>query len=335
MSEIEFREYREGDEAKILETFNLTFREVCGEGYVDRELEHWQWEYEQNPAGRRVLLAFAEDGRCAAQYAGIPMRVVTKDRDDLSFFHAVDSMVHPDFRKGLRKRPLFVEIAERFFDTYGGSADHLGFGYPVRPAWRIGERYLGYGLIRTLDYMLRDVRGEDAPSGGVEVDVAEVFPREVDGLFEELRPQFDCTVHKGFDYVDWRYARCPSIDYQLLLARKDGALRGWAAFRTDGGLVPEVATIGDLLCSRDEPEVLAALIARADALARDAGCQSLLTVQNPELPWAAGFRSLGFAEEPSSNWLERKFGSRDWTSGLSQDWLGGHWYYQLGDSDLF
>ena len=56
------RPYRYGDEHKILETFNLVFREVCGADYVDRTMEQWQWAYPNNPAGHRISLAVAEDG---------------------------------------------------------------------------------------------------------------------------------------------------------------------------------------------------------------------------------------------------------------------------------
>jgi hypothetical protein len=32
--DVEIREYRPGDEQRILDTFNLVFREVCGPGFV-------------------------------------------------------------------------------------------------------------------------------------------------------------------------------------------------------------------------------------------------------------------------------------------------------------
>ena len=61
--ELTIRPYQPGDEAKILETFNLVFREVCGPGYVDRTLEQWQWAYRDNPAGmrERLLVGYSAD----------------------------------------------------------------------------------------------------------------------------------------------------------------------------------------------------------------------------------------------------------------------------------
>ena len=140
MTEISYRGYEPGDESQILATFNLVFREVIGDDFVDRTLERWRWSFVDNPAGSRIVLGLADDGRVACQYAATPMRVwCSQDGGhELSFFHAVDSMVHPEFRIGLRRRGLFLEVAERFFDEYGGKLDHFGFGYPVLPAWRIG-----------------------------------------------------------------------------------------------------------------------------------------------------------------------------------------------------
>ena len=340
---VEFREYEPGDESGILDTFNLTFREVCGEDYVDRDLEHWRWEFEQNPAGRRILLAMADDGRVAAQYAGIPMRVHCNldGGRELSFFHAVDSMVHPEFRKGLSKRPLFIEVAERFFERYGGSEDHLGFGYPVRPAWRIGERYLGYRLVRSIDFLRRPIAARsaadegEAAGAGIVVERIERFGPEADYLFEDAKDSLACVTYKDARYLNWRYADCPSTDYTLLAASRAGTLCAWAVMRSEGALAPDSATIGDLLVPDGDDEALAALVAEAERIGREADCSHLMTVQNPELPTGRAFAALGFVSEPSSNWLERKLGSRDWTSGLTQEWLAQNWSYTLGDSDLF
>ena len=64
-SDITIRPYRPGDEHQILATFNLVFREVCGEGYVDRTMEQWRWTYYGNPNGMRMSLAVAADGTVA------------------------------------------------------------------------------------------------------------------------------------------------------------------------------------------------------------------------------------------------------------------------------
>jgi len=333
MTEITFRLYQPGDEGPILETFNRTFAEAWDEGYVDRTLAEWEWEFLGNPAGHRILLGVAEDGRVACQYAAVPIRVWAGR--ELSFFHAVDSMVHPEFRTGLRKRGLFLEVAERFFEEFGGKVDDLGFGYPVRPAWRIGERFLGYRLIRSLDYLLRPVAEPLEDRAGIQVKEVERFSPALDAFELGLRDRFACMTIKDRRYLDWRYADCPGHEYHVLEAWEGERYRGFVVLRLEGGLVPGSAMIGDFLVAPDDRDALQGLVAAAGRIARGGGCSQLLTVQNPSLPLFGLWTDLGFRAEPSANWLERKLGSRDWTSGLDQEWLGGHWQYCLGDSDLF
>jgi hypothetical protein len=333
MTEIDFRLYQPGDEGPILETFNRTFSESWDEGYVDRTLAQWKWEFLGNPAGHRIMLGMADDGRVACQYAAVPIRVWAGK--ELSFFHAVDSMVHPDFRSGLRKRGLFLEVADLFFEEFGGKVDHLGFGYPIRPAWRIGERFLGYRLIRNLDYMLLPVEGDLSAPEGIEVREVDRFSPQVDAFEQGLRSGYACMTIKDKPYLDWRYARCPSHDYRILEAWSGSDYRGFVVLRVEGGLVPDSAMIGDSLIAPGDGEALRALVAAVLVLARANDCSQLLTVQNPELSQYDALCSLGFAPQPSSQWLERKLGSRDWTSGLDQEWLAQHWNYCLGDSDLF
>jgi len=334
---IQYRLYEPGDEERILETFNLTFREAwVGPGYVDRTMAEWRWTYPENPAGFRIMLGFAPDGRVVCQYAGVPMRVWTTEGGgrELSFFHAVDSMSHPEFRATLRKRSLFVEVAHQFFDAVGGKLDHLGFGYPVRTAWRIGQRYLGYREIQVLDFLLRPREALAAP-GGITVEAVRSVSGDVDALERELRALYPCMTIKSKRYLDWRYTACPRHDYVLLEARRGGRLSGVAVLRTEGSLVPEQATLGDLLLHPEDSDTLRALIAAADERAAAAGNAGLLAVQNPNLPLFDAFTALGFRAAPSANWLERRLGSRDWTAGLDQAWLAGNWQYSLGDSDLF
>ncbi len=337
---LRYRPFEAGDEENILETFNLTFRQVCGEGYVDRNADFWRWEYLDNPAGSLAYLAVTEEGKVAAQYAGVLMPVhLGSEGRDLVFMHAVDSMVHPEFRRGLKKRPLFLEIAEAYFDAYGGKDFDLGFGYPVRPAWRIGERYLGYRKIRDLDFLIQDldVSSRLAPESPISVQAEPVseLPKTVDKLYQDLRSQYACMVAKDRRYLKWRYQDCPGVSYQFLYAQDSETPRGLGILRTEGGLVPGAATLGDLLVAPDDREGLTRLVQAAGALARSQGCNRLMTVVNPNLPLHQSFLSLGFHVEPSSQWLERRLGSRDWTAGLDQAWLDQNWFYCLGDSDLF
>ena len=338
MENLEIRPYRPGDEKAILATFNRVFREVCGEGYVDRTMEEWRWEFQENPRGMRVLLAVTPGGEVAAQYAAVPM-AAKSPLGDTTFVHAVDSMVHPDFRKGLKKPGLFVEVGRAWFDYIRElGKDSVGFGSPVRPAWRIGSRYLGYTLVRIVDYLVADLREfRPAPPGeaGLEVEIASSLGKdEADLFWDEWSRGVECAVRRDGVYLDWRYTRKPGGDYRFLLARRGGALKGLALLSPRNELVPGGAVFAEWMVLPGEEGAGRALLAEAREIALQKGRERLLAVLPPWSSEAAFFLDQGFHWVPSKQFLERRLGSYLWKEIMTSEWLAGHWFYTLGDSDL-
>ncbi len=338
MENLEIRPYRPGDEREILDTFNLVFREVCGEGYVDRTMEEWRWEFLENPRGMRVMLAVTPSGKVAAQYAAVPM-AAKSPIGETTFVHAVDSMVHPDFRKGLKKPGLFVEVGRAWFDYIRElGKDSVGFGYPVRPAWRIGNRYLGYSLVRIVDYLTVEVEGfrPAAPGeAGLEVQVARGVGREeADRFWEEWSSSVDCAVKRDGEYLEWRYQRKPGGSYRFLLARKGGNLKGLAVLHPKSGLVPSSAVFAEWMVLPGGEGAGRALLEAARKTALEEGRERLAAVLPPWSREAAFLLEEGFQWTPSKQYLERRLGSYLWKEVMTSEWLAEHWYYTLGDSDL-
>jgi len=135
--DLTIRPYQPGDEHQILTTFNLVFREVCGESYVDRTLKQWQWQYLDNPMGHRMSLAVAPDGTVVSQYAGVPVLADTP-AGPVRFIHCVDSMTHPKWRGGLKRPGVFVITGWPFSAHSRRIQDAVLYGFPVDIAFRIG-----------------------------------------------------------------------------------------------------------------------------------------------------------------------------------------------------
>ena len=335
LEELEIRPYRPGDEDGILATFNLVFREVCGPGYVDRTMAHWRWQYERNPVGRRVWLAVAKDGTIAAQYAGVPLAVDAHWGPEV-FVHCVDSMPHPEWRQGLKKKGLFVLTCEPFWAESKRIGDALFYGFPVDAAFRIGQRYLKYEHMCIVDYLIRDL-GQDALSapGGVTVQVCADVPEDTDGLYAKVRAEKRCLLRRDRATLDWRYVQNPARgDYEIHAARAAGQLRGLMVLKPGSGLAPDAATIVDWLCPEDDEEARDALLAAAVARQRQEGKQRLMTVL-PE--WSKERQALlgrGFAHVPSANWMQRRLVHNINHPPATADFLAANWWFTLGDSDL-
>lgn len=328
------RPFRPGDEPGILKTFNLVFREVCGPSYVDRERAFWDWEFAGNPEGHRISLAVAKDGTIAAQYAGVPLRMSTAFGDTV-FVHIVDSFVHPEFRKGLKKPGLFVETSLPWFEECRAKGDGVLYGYPVATAERIGQRYLDYKRLRVVDYLCREAGlGSTSVAGDLELERVAAVPAEVDALFAIVAREKRCFVRRDRRYFDWRYVRYPNAPYELWSATRAGALVGFLVLHPFHELVPAACTIADWLVAEGDRATQDALLAKATERARAHGRTTVMGVFADPSREAALLRESGFAVVPSSTFLERRLTHRIYHPQMTTEWLTEHWWYTLGDSDL-
>jgi len=328
VSKYEIRPFREGDEAGLIDCFNAVFGEN-DEGFVDRTRAEWDWAFARNPAGRRIWVA-ENDGQIVAQCAALPYRV---DIDGMrhSFTQGVDSMVHPEHRRGLRRPGLFVATARPFFEQYGGlGGDLLHYGWPVEPAWRIGKTFLEYEIIRTQTIHFRDMDPgpSDLPAG---VERLERFDDSVEKLYERCRLHWGASTLRDAAYLNWRFAECPRADYDLFGVRdSNGDLLAYAVFRKADWPRAESGLIMDWLCPHDE---LAAGELLRDALlnrARALRTHVTLGVFPEHSFWFRHFQAWGWSVFPSDYLL----------IGIVQDprydtwWLRDHWWYQLAELDV-
>lgn len=342
---VTIRPYRPGDEQAILDTFNVVFRETNGEGYVDRAIDTWNWQFRDNPEGLRISLAVTDDGTVAAQYAGVPLRQATWHGDQI-FVHIVDSFVHPEYRQGLKAPGLFVNTALPWFADCYRRGDALPYGFPVPRAERIGQRYLYYHRLRVVDYLCREL-SVDAPTdppAGVTVEPMalrsdKALEDEVDALFVRFALQRGCLTRRSAAYLKWRYEQAPGAPYELWGARRAGELVGLIVLRPQHELVAGACSIVDWIAPGPDaetvdPAVHDALLAVATSRGHAAGRRVLLAVfADPSVEHAA-LRDRGFVVTPSSDTLERRLTYQIYQHVLSEEFVRQHWWYTLGDSDL-
>jgi hypothetical protein len=334
MAEYQIREYRPGDEASLLRTFNQVFA-AEDPGFVPRTLDEWRWSALGNPAGFRIWLALtagAEGGaqqEVVAQYAAWPMRMMV-DGGVRHFAQIVDSMVHPEHRAGLKRPGLFVRTAWDFFSAYGGAdRDLVHYGMPVASAWRIGKTFLEYELMRTHGLLAREV-GPD-PGEPPEVRPIERFDEQARWLYDRCAGAFGVSALRDDQFLNWRFVDHPRRRYECLGVR-DGAgiLRGLAIYRRGDWVLPDMGLLVDWLVPPEEPEV-AELLHRAllHRAARDR--VSALTGLIPDWsPWFPWLQDRGWLVYPSDYFMV----SRHFHPRFDPLWLRDHWWYQLADLDL-
>jgi len=324
----EIRPFRPGDEEGILATFNLVFGEN-DPSFVPRTRAEWDWAFARNPAGRRIWVAECE-GVIAAQCAALPYRVILDGRP-ASFTQGVDSMVHPDHRKGLRRPGLYVETAYPFFRQFGAwDADLLHYGWPVEPAWRIGRTFLGYEIVRTQVIHAREVDPGPtaAPEGVVRV---QRFGPEARALYDRCSAHWGASTIRDDAFLNWRFLERPGFQYHVFaVPGADGALRGYAVYRRADRPYPGSGLLMDWLVPEDDLEAARLLREAVLAQARADGAQAVLVVFPEWTPWNLRFQEWGFRLHTTDYLLIGIIQSPRYDTW----WLRQNWWYQLVELDV-
>ncbi len=333
------RPYEPGDEEAILDGFNFVFGRI-DPAFEPRSLEAWRWQYLENPSGRRIFLGLDEDGQVVSQQAGIPVRMVHRGLR-VTWNQIVDSFADPRYGKGLKRHRAFADVSKPYCDTYGGphpEGDPIMYGLPIRAAWRMGHKFLGYEVcrsqtklcVRPETYLERGQEGEQ----GVTVEEPPRFPAEVEALFERVQASVGAMAVRDALHLNWRFCDRPDRSYELGLARRAGTLIGLAVFGAGTFDGREDALLCDWLVPADEPGAGKALRRWAATKARERGLE-FLTALFPDTsgPWIE-FQEAGFRVQDTRYFTSCGTYSQDHPEDCSPRWLFHHWYYTMADFDL-
>lgn len=335
---ITIRLYRPGDEAGILALFNEVFAED-DPGFRPRTMAEWRWEFLDNPAGNQITLGVDADGRIVAQYAFLPA-MAHLDGAIVRCGQGIDSIVHRDYRSGLKREGAFLKVARHHFAHYGvPERSAYDYGFPNRKALRVGVHQLGYDKIASpVVALARNLfaHPDDAPVGaGAERSCAVVrverFGPEADALWARLEPALRMATRRTSEYLNWRYADCPVARYDAFaLVEPGGGWRAaWIVRRDWTG--PPILALYELLVAQEDRPALARVLEHAVAHARRGGQGRVEMWIPPWSPLFAAAREQGFAAEDSLFHLCIK---RHWP-GLEAQWCRERWFYTIGDADVF
>jgi hypothetical protein len=141
---------------------------------------------------------------------------------------------------------------------------------------------------------------------------------------------YGLLVERGGRYLDWRYLRCPDVDYSLYSISRGRRLLGWSVFRQEG----ERLIWGDALFDPRHPEAAGALL--GEVLRRSAH-RGTRRVEGwfPPRPrwWSTILERLGFRCEPEPRGLGLIYLPFVEPDPLAEG--SSRFYYTLGDGDLF
>ena len=337
--ELVVRAYREGDAQKILDLFN----EVFAEGDADfhaRSMDIWRWEFLDNPAGMQVVVAEEPgSGRIVAQYACLPARAHLRGRI-VSIGQGIDSIVHREYRRGLKRQGAFLRTAQYYFDHFGVPARNAwGYGFPNQRAYGIGVKLLKYvpiaapvpTLFRNLFQHAHDAEVGAGRAHDGEIVEVQRFDARADRFWTRLATAYPMAIRRDAAYLNWRYLDNPLARYvAFAFVERGGEYRGIAIVRPHW-TGPPILAVQEWFVDPHAPEVTGALLAHVTRFARATG-QHRIELWVPEAhPQFRAVRDNGFGVEPSLFNLCIKI----YEPTLDVEWVKANWYWTIGDSDVF
>jgi len=328
------------------------YEEVFGASLTDASRRRWQWQYLENPArpdGVPEIWVAREEGRLLGQYASMPVRLWWGSREVRSSW-GMDVFVAAEARgRGLGAQ-LFKAWSDHVEVALGLGLTPSSYGlfkklryHDVGPvplfqkvldARAVARRRLGpvagpvaAPVLRAALAVVHPERARHAR--GVVTAPAAGFTEEYDALWERARGSYAMCVRRDRAYLDWKYARCPHRKYDVMEARREGRLDGFAVSRHEDHRGLRLGWVIDVFADASDHEVKDALLgAVLDGFRRAGVARAQAFSMNA--PLASDLRRRGFARGRSP--MQFCVRTRVDSTGVLAD--RARWHVVFGDSDM-
>jgi hypothetical protein len=305
------RSYQLGDEAGIVSLFATVFQH-------ELPLAVWQWKYRRENEFPSVFVV-EEEGQIVCHYGALRQRLSWEGKEVLGW-DIVDVMCHPHHQG----RGLFRRAAQAFISQLRGQPGALIYGFPGERHRRLGERLVGYEPVASVYKVHKPLplRALPFPAGAV---VLRAVPDEWDQSWQTLEQRFGLVARRDRRMLSWRYVERPNKRYRLL------TLPGVAALAVVG-IEARKAYLMEFLLTEENTAAAQVLLLAVEAVCCSEGVE-ILEGWFPRFAWECGFLTGtgGFTGAEADTYFEcRVFDPR-----LRPSWLAEHFYYSLGDYDVF
>ena len=243
----------------------------------------FDWWYEGNPSGERLLSLVLDDGRVAGASGMSCFRMRIEGAERLVAF-ALDAATHPDYRgQGLWS---VLELHNEAEAARAGAVAVLGFTNPVAGPILVGK--LGWRDLARLrlwahPLALRAHESSLVDDGG---ETIARFDEEAEELYRRAGRSWGNHVVRTAAHLNWRYVDSPR-PYRILARRRRGRLEGWAVVTHKRFQDRPVGVVAELVA--DGSAAARSLLRRAARSVRGQALIALVGANERARYLAAGF----------------------------------------------
>lgn len=311
--DLNFTPYKDGDEGKILELFNLVFgREL--------PLSFWRWRQFDNPAGGPWTELVWDGDKLAGHYA-VSATKLSIDGIETSACLSMTTMVHADYRG----QKIFERSAESIYSRLKATGVKAVYGFPNNNSHRPFIEKVAWEDICEIPMLSLDVASA-RKSGSIAVEIAD-FDSRFDRLWQRVKGQNAIWAWRNRETLAWRFSKNPTNKYRIAVVEDAGEIRGYVVTKT---YLDKSLDLVDLIA--DDPLAIRELLNWAIAEAETAKIESA----NIWAPMGTATRRLaeivGFVPSAPVTY----FGGRVFADDIGVDFFDRRlWYYSMFDSDLY
>lgn len=201
---MELRNYQLGDETKIIELFELVFKQKMS-------MNQWMWRFRNNPAGQHMIKLMWDNDKLVGHYAVSPV-IMNVNRTDVLTAHSLTTMTHPDYGgRGIFKT-LSLALYDDLENTFGCKAI---WGYPNNNSHFGFINSLGWSNIAVLHTLGIEADKINSSSNELKVSTLNCFDdTHANYIDSKIKNSFDVFIKRSVDYLNWRYVEKPAVSYK-------------------------------------------------------------------------------------------------------------------------
>lgn len=209
---MDIKDYIPGDEIKILELFELSFKKKLS-------IDYWNWRFLNNPEHKLMIKLMWDKEELVGHYAVSPVQLLVAEETILTAL-SMTTMTHPEYAgKG-----IFTDLAEAL---YLQEQERNG----LKAVWGFPNANSHYGFIKNLKWKnLEQIPtftlecSKLKPSSFPEIRIANQFTEQHVNTQKKGATPFSIQVKKSVEYLNWRYIQNPINTYDVFEASLDGDL---------------------------------------------------------------------------------------------------------------
>jgi GNAT superfamily N-acetyltransferase len=237
----EVRPFRDDDSNQVLDLLTL----ALGPGMVgERTSAFFRWKHVHTPFGGSFMLVADRGGQLIGFRSFMRWRFLAPG-GEVRAVSPVDTATHPDFQR----LGVFSRLTQTALEAFRDETD-LVFNTPnansapgyLKMGWkRVGRVPVTMQICRPLHFAMRSLVGRSVTHGSdlpppIHAETAASVLRTEGGHIAEFLADIDVPsdrirTRRTLDYLQWRYADAPHLDYRAVTEHGEGRLRGLAIFR--------------------------------------------------------------------------------------------------------